>query len=216
MMRRPTDLALFPCLVLLLASISSLSQDKPAPAAAPDSKSPAKQMKAGVMKTDQNGVRRFVSAEAAQNALPQGIPPASCDEWATQSPPSRPVGTKCKRLGGTDLCSRVTGIHAGTYDIGPIVGQQQVGKPLTIHFRIRDFGSGDAVIYAFGKVDWGDNSQQDIMPFGFDVALTHTYASQRDYVIHAMGGAQFKYQGGPISGSYEGCVDNSIPVKITP
>jgi hypothetical protein len=112
-----------------------------------------------VMKTDRREVRRFISADAAKNALAPNIPPASCDEWATQSFPPYPVGTKCKVLGGSDLCYRVSGTHAGSYDIGPIVGQQQVGKPLTVHFRIRDFGSGDYVIYAFGKVDWGDNSQ---------------------------------------------------------
>src|SRR5438552_15459297 len=137
-MLRATARVLVICLALLLASISGFGQDKPAVPTAPDSKTSVKQTKAGVMKTNQKGVRRFVSAEAAKNALPQGIPPASCDEWATQSPPSRAVGTKCKVIAGRDLCYRVSGTHAGTYDIGPIVGQQQVGKPLTIHFRIRD------------------------------------------------------------------------------
>jgi hypothetical protein len=51
------------------------------------------------------------------------------------------------------------------------------------------------VIYGFGKVDWGDNSQQDLFPFGYDVPLTHTYYSSKTYVLNVMGGAQFKYQG---------------------
>jgi hypothetical protein len=205
---------------LQLASVVVLGQEKPASRHMPSSKASMKHSEPGPMTTDQNGVRSWVSQKAAERYLSPNIAPASCDEWATQSTPIASVGTKCKVLGGKNLCSRVTGIHAGAYDIGPIDGVQHVGQPLTIHFRIRDFGSGDAVIYSFGKIDWGDNQQQDVLPFGFDIPVVHTYTSRKDFVIHAMGGAQFKYQGGDstgsYSGSYEGCVDNSISVQITP
>jgi len=120
-------------------------------------------------------------------------------------------------VGGSNLCGRVSGIHAGTYDVGPApAGPIRIGQPVTINFRIRDFGSGDYIIYPFGKVDWGDNSQQNLMPLDYNVTLSHTYTSSPGaYSIHVMGGAQFKYQGNG-SGSYEACVDNSIPVQIAP
>jgi hypothetical protein len=178
---------------------------------------PQQDEKPGPMITDEKGVRRFVSEEAAKNALPTDIPPASCAEWATQSSPQiQDPRTKCKVLGGAQLCYRVTGTHSGTYDIGPIVGQTKVGQPITVHFRVRNFGSGDSVIYSFGKVDWGDGSQQDIAPFVADIPLTHTYTSARLYTVNAMAGQQFKYQAGPTSGSYEGCVDKAIPMNVLP
>ncbi|MGH9398635.1 MAG: hypothetical protein ACRD18_17530 [Terriglobia bacterium] len=208
---------------LLLTSTTFLGQQSPksAKSASQDS---GKKLGPGVMKTDVKGVRHFAPAEAASNYLPPNIAPASCDEWAILTiPEPHDVGTKCKMMphSGVNYCWRAEsnqyGAHyGGQYDIGPMEGEQKVGVPLTVHFRIRNFGSGDYVIYSFGKVDWGDNSQQDIVPFNVDVPLTHTYYSQRAYVIHAMGGQQFHYQNGPGSGSYEACVDNSIPVTITP
>jgi hypothetical protein len=173
-------------------------------------------------------------------ALPPGVPPASCPEWQTQSTPTfnYPPGRKCKVLGGTALCDHLGYVAlgcsggasgncgppnnaglAGTYDIGPVSGKTQVGQPITVYFRLRDFGSGDATVYNFGKVDWGDNQQQQLVPWPNGVPVSHTYYSQQRFVIHAMAGAQFKYstpQVGGISGSYEGCQDNSIPVTITP
>ena len=119
-------------------------------------------------------------------------------------------------LGGANLCYRASGVHAGAYDIGPIEGKAQVNQPLTVHFGIRELGSGDAVIYPFGKIDWGDGSQQGAAPFLSNQPLTHTYGTEGKFVIHAAGGAQFKYQGsngsGPvISGSYEACVIIKYP-----
>lgn len=221
-MSKQTVAVLVICLILLLALTvrSVLGKTQIQKTQPPAQRTPA----TSVAKTEtpmttlgKRGLWRF-----DKSILPDDIPPASCDEWATQSPPSSPVGSKCKVLGGTGLCDRASGIHAGTYDIGPIDGQAKVGQSLTVHFRVRDFGSGDAIVYPFGKVDWGDNSQQGLGPFGYDVPLTHTYTSSRGYVIRAMFGAQFKYQGSPtqtgpvISGSYEACVDGSIPVTITP
>ncbi len=59
----------------------------------------------------------FFAAHAAPTATP--IAPASCDEWATQSPPKGQAGQKCKSLGGRNWCiSRASGVHAGTYSIG--------------------------------------------------------------------------------------------------
>lgn len=164
--------------------------------------------------------------------LPPNIPPASCPEWQTQSPPtySYPPGRKCKYLDGKSLCERLgystlgccdvtnAGLN-GVLDIGPISGKTQVGQPITVYFRLRGFGSGDATVYAFGKVDWGDNQQVNFNPSPNGVPLSHTYYSQRTFIIHAMAGAQFKYstpQVGGVSGSYEGCQDNSIPVTVTP
>ncbi len=181
-----------------------------------EQKATLKDEKPGPMKTDEQGVRRFVSEEAAKKwARPADIPAASCAEWATQSSPQdQDPKAKCKVLGGDNLCYRITG--SGTYDIGPVVGEAKVGQPITVHFRVRNFGSGDYVIYSFGKVDWGDGLQQDVVPFGVDVALTHTYSYGRLYIVNAMAGAQFKYQSGPTSGSYEGCVDNSLSMTIAP
>lgn len=161
--------------------------------------------------------------------LPPNIPPASCPEWQTQSTPilSYPPGIKCKVLGGARLCPRAgypdflppIPALAGTLDIGPIAGKTQVNQPIPVFFRLRDFGSGDAVVYSFGKVDWGDGAQQQILPFLNGVTISHTYHAQQTFIIHAMAGQQFKYstpQVGGTSGSYEACQDNSIPVTITP
>jgi len=173
-------------------------------------------------------------------ALAPGIPPASCPEWQTQSTPifNDPPARKCKVLGGTPLCDRLGYVPigcsggasgscdppnnanlAGTFDIGPISGKTQVNQPITVYFRLRDFGSGDAVVYTFGKVDWGDNVQEQLLPWGPGVSVSHTYHSQQKFIIHAMAGAQFTYSTPQVdgtSGSYEGCQDNSIPVTITP
>jgi hypothetical protein len=158
--------------------------------------------------------------------LPPNIPPASCPEWQTQSTPKfdYPPEKKCKILGGAHLCDRAghpdylptNPALAGTLDIGPISGKVQVDHPITVHFRLRDFGSGDLVVYSFGKLDWGDGAQEQLLPFGSGVPVTHTYKSQETFTIHAMAGQQFKYQGGSVSGSYEACQDNSIPVTVTP
>jgi hypothetical protein len=52
---------------------------------------------------------------------------------------------------------------------------------------------GDYVIYTFGKVEWGDNSQTDILPWEHNVAFSHTYTTAVGYTIHAMFGAQFHF-----------------------
>lgn len=167
---------------------------------------------------------------ALNEPLPPNIPPASCPEWQTQSTPtySYPPGKKCKVLGGADLCWRAgypdfgppNPTYADTLDIGPISGKTQVKQPITVYFRLRDFGIGDAIVYVFGKVDWGDNTQNNLLPFAPNgVSMTHTYASRQTFVVHAMAGAQFKYstpQVGGVSGSYEACQDNSIQVTVTP
>jgi hypothetical protein len=170
---------------------------------------------------------------ALNPSLPAGFPPASCAEWQTLSPPnSNPYPgygpeQHCKALGGDNLCAgqgtldRGGADHYGEFDIGPISCQTKVNHPITVYFRVRNLGSGDAVVYSFGKVDWGDN-QQDQIPdsiFLGGVSLSHTYASQKTFVIHAMAGQQFKWstpQVGGNSGSCEMCQDNSIPVTITP
>lgn len=185
----------------------------------------------GYSKYKQTKVR--VKKLALNEQLQQSVPPASCIEWQTQDTPTYayPPGRKCKVLGGKALCDRAgytslgccdvtnAGI-TGALDIGPISGLTQVNHPITVSFRLRDLGSGDAIVYEFGKVDWGDNSpQQNIAIFAKTVSLTHSYPSSLKYIIHAMAGAQFKYstpQVGGVSGSYEACQDNSIPVTVTP
>jgi len=163
-------------------------------------------------------------------SLPPNIPPASCQEWKALSAP--PVlwawGDKCKVLGGAHLCWRAGSPDnppsnpalQGVLDIGPISGQTKVNQPITVYFRLRNFGSGDETVYVFGKLDWGDNAQQNILPWSpSGVPATHRYTSQKTFVIHAMAGAQFTYstpQVGGVSGSYEACQDNSIKVTVTP
>jgi hypothetical protein len=156
----------------------------------------------------------FFAAHAAPAVTP--IAPASCDEWATQSTPKGSVGQKCKNLGGSNWCiSRANGTHAGTYSIGlNQLNVANVNVPVTVNFDVEHFGSGDAIIYTFGNVDWGDNAQQEVKPFGQNIALTHTYTTKGLTTIRAMFGAQFKYQAGALSGSYEACVDNSVNVKV--
>lgn len=167
-------------------------------------------------------------------SLLAGVPPASCPEWQTISSPTYayPPGRKCKVLGGKALCDRVgysslgccdppynTGL-SGTLDIGPILGATPVNQPIPVNFRLRDFGSGDATIYVFGKVDWGDGQQENLSPWSPNgQTLNHTYHAQRTFVINAMAGAQFKYstpQVNGVSGSYEACQDNSITVRVGP
>jgi hypothetical protein len=170
---------------------------------------------------------------ALNEPLPAGVPPASCAEWQTLSPPPGDpypgYGPEqhCKTLGGDNLCAGTGSLdrggpdHYGEFDIGPISGQTKVNKPITVYFRVRNLGSGDEVIYSFGKIDWGDNVQESMPSSIFlgGVSLPHTYSSQRQFVIHAMAGQQYKWstpQVGGNSGSYEMCQDNSIPVTITP
>ncbi len=105
------------------------------------------------------------------------------------SPPPTDPNAKCKELGGKACCGRCNG---PSYDVSPNSGAGKVGQPFTVHLRVRNLGVGDYVIYSFGKIDWGDNSQQDIMPWGKDVDLTHTYNSATGYTVRAMGGAQFE------------------------
>jgi hypothetical protein len=128
------------------------------------------------------------------------------------------VGQKCKNLGGQNWCiTRASGIHAGTYSIGlNQLNVANVNVPVTVNFDVEHFGSGDAIIYTFGKVDWGDNVQQEVKPFGQNIALTHTYTTKGQTTIRAMFGAQFKYQAAGQSGSYESCVDNSVNVRVIP
>ena len=41
------------------------------------------------------------------------------------------------------------------------------------------------MVYWFGKVDWGDNSQQELDGvFNSDVSLNHPYPAEKTYVIH--------------------------------
>jgi hypothetical protein len=161
---------------------------------------------------DTNTVRRYPKLdEMLDKTFFGGSPPASCSEWAT-FPPSAASDAKCKELGGKPCCARCNG---PSYDVGPQGGLGTVGQPFKVHLRIRHLGVGDYIIYSFGKIDWGDNSQQDVIPLGQDVELVHKYDTADKFTIHVMGGAQFKYQGDG-SCSYECCTDNTIPVTINP
>jgi hypothetical protein len=168
--------------------------------------------KVSMADADTMPVRKYSMDAALEPGFFAGNPPASCSEWATNSPPQTSATAKCKELGGKSCCSRC---NTPSYDIGPSVGQAKVGEPFKAHFRIRHLGVGDYVIYGFGKVDWGDNSQQDLLPVGQDIELAHTYDTAKKFTVHVMGGAQFKYQGNG-SCSYECCTDNSIDVGVTP
>jgi hypothetical protein len=161
---------------------------------------------------DTSALRNYSHALLEDRLFLGGVPPASCAEWATQSPPAYPATAKCKELGGKSCCGRC---NNPSYDIGPDAGTVGINKPFVVHLRIRHLGAGDYVIYNFGKIDWGDNSQQDVFPIGQDQQLTHTYNSANHFTIHVMGGSQYKYQGDG-SCSYECCTDNSIGVTVTP
>ena len=62
--------------------------------------------------------------------------------------------------------------------------------------------------------------QQRLVLWGQDAAATHVYTASKLYILHAMGGAQFKWQGGSTgtetSSSYECCADNQISATVTP
>ena len=48
-----------------------------------------------MMTSDKNGLLRYTSPQMAKVVLRPNIPPASCDEWATQSTPIGSIGQKC-------------------------------------------------------------------------------------------------------------------------
>jgi hypothetical protein len=153
------------------------------------------------------------------SALPANILPGTCDEWATQSTPIESGRVTCKFLGGnTNKCDRIEGIHAGTYNIAPQSAVGNVNVALLVNFEVLYFGMTDdpPPIYIFGKVNWGDNTEQSIAPWNTNVALTHVYKTQGSHTIRANFGKQLHFTSGNWSSSYEGCVDGTAGVVIGP
>src|SRR5665213_2013136 len=117
----------------------------------------------------------------AASAAPAKILPGTCDEWATQSPPVQTHRVTCKLLGGnTDKCDRIEGTHAGTYSIAPQSAVGSVNVPLIVSFQVLYFGMTDdpTPIYIFGKVNWGDNTEQSLTPWNVNQTPSHTYKTQ--------------------------------------
>jgi hypothetical protein len=172
---------------------------------------PAGPKEAGPLTFDRDGTWHY-----KKRYLPTGVRPGTCDEWATQSPPIAPAGTLCKRLGGNkDICNyRFPPDAHGTYNIGADSLTGVVNQDIPVDFEVDHFGLGDAIIYMFGKVDWGDLSQTSATPFGRKITLSHSYQAAGTYTLHAMFAAQFKYDNSVWSGSYEACVD-SKDVSVT-
>jgi hypothetical protein len=115
-----------------------------------------------------------------------------------------------------------------TLQVGfPQNGPYHVNSTIPITFNLVGLGSGDAVVKTpqgawaqGGKVDWGDgNGVQNIE---LNNATTPLHLTKQypnaigSTTIHVMAWAQYKYQNGPVSGSYESCVDATASLKIIP
>jgi hypothetical protein len=88
-------------------------------------------------------------------------------------------------------------------------------SPQQLQIRQPNFGSGDAIVYPFGTVHWGDDNVQEVLPFNQTVTLTHAYKAAGTYTNYAFYGTQYKYDNYGWTGSYEACVDsNSVAVTV--
>lgn len=128
----------------------------------------------------------------------------------------------CDNVGGTALCNARGGNPILEIRF-PKNGPYHVGTPVTITFDLRGLGSGDATVITSqgnqaqgGRVDWGDGkvTNADITQGPGLHSATHTYTQIGSTTIKALAWAQYKYQNGPDSGSYESCVD-ATPATLT-
>lgn len=108
----------------------------------------------------------------------------------------------------------------------PQNGPYPVNSDVPLNASVQSLGSGDLIVKEQngnwaegGRIDWGDgNGWQTV-----DLTLTSPLHATHKYpnaigttAIHVMSWAQFKYQAGPESGSYESCVDATATLKIIP
>ncbi|HKV24200.1 MAG TPA: hypothetical protein VJN93_06370 [Candidatus Acidoferrum sp.] len=99
-----------------------------------------------------------------------------------------------------------------------------MNTPIPINFSVQNLGSGDAIVVTpqgnlaqGGKVDWGDANPVEYLNvfLGSPLHTTKIYPNAiGSTTIHAMAWAQFKYQNGGESGSYESCVDATASLTI--
>jgi hypothetical protein len=122
------------------------------------------------------------------------------------------TGGKCKDLGGTlgGCCSRC---GEPSIQIAPNPVVANVGVPVTVYFTPRGIGTGDYVIYAFGRVNWGDTVENLPVSNGVTVPMVHTFHTKGLFTVYVSAGAQFKYSGKG-SCSYECCTDLSVNVTV--
>jgi hypothetical protein len=144
------------------------------------------------------------------------------------------VGTNlwyyCNDLGhappeSAGFCSR-TGNP--TLQVGfPQNGPYHVNADIPLNLYLAGLGSGDAIVITpqgnpaqGGKIDWGDGNGVQYIDLNIATSplhLTHQYPNAiGSTTIHVLAWAQFKYQNGPKSGSYESCVDATASLTIIP
>jgi hypothetical protein len=109
----------------------------------------------------------------------------------------------------------------------PQNGPYHVNTAVPFNVTVEHLGSGDLIVKdpktgdwaQGGRIDWGDgNGWQNV-----DLSLTTPLSTAHKYPnaigstnIYVMAWAQFKYQAGAESGSYESCVDAVAPLTISP
>ena len=113
-----------------------------------------------------------------------------------------------------------------TLEVGfPQNGPYHINSDIPMNFTFNGLGSGDLVVKTpsgdwaqGGKIDWGDgNGIQDLSLTSATspLHLTKRYPNAIGATtIHVMAWAQYKYQNGPVSGSYESCVDATASLTI--